>query len=416
MADFVLPVPLIAPSVSLEVLPQQTIAVHHECVKQLAVLVLSSREYIDTWGQFFPRPIPRVEALSLEQSEFIWSEIRELAAKIRRTVGPRRAARLSDEMLESQPELVLKMLTRWYYRSFLEMGSVLGYNLFFQRPWSLARKSESLLSQMALRSDSVIRRGFADMPQLLCFPRPILLPSLTQLVIVGQGIRVFPSLHQCPLLQHLQLSCNELISLPPGIQELPNLRSLDLSRNRLEEVGFQAGCLATLGALNLGGNRLSRFPDIAGCTALTQLDISENAIQEIPEWIDRLQTLQEFRANRCGLERLPKAMGVLPNLQIVELVYNKLRALPSLLHWPLIQTLDLSLNEFREVSAEVGQLPSLVHLNVSCNFYLTDLPSSFSHTLHTLIVDKSQKEVLEEDLSALTAAMAGLTIEVFGTD
>ena len=416
MADFVPPVPLGTPPACQEILPQQAVAVHHECVKRIAALVLSSTEYLDTWTHFFPRPIPPVEDLTLGQSERIWSEIRELAAKIRQTVSPSRAARLSDERLESQPEVVLKMFNHRYHQSFLEIGTVLGYNTFFPRERSLERRSQNLLAQMASYPHPSIRCVSKDVCQMLCFPRIALSPALIQLVVVGQGIRAFPSLHQCVLLQHLRLSGNELCDLPSGIRELPNLRTLDLSRNRLEEVSVQAGCWTALGALILEGNRLTRFPDISSCPALTQLDVSENAIQEIPEWIGRLQGLQEFRANRCGLEHLPEAMGSLPNLQIVELVYNKLRALPSPLRWPLVQTLDLSLNDFREVSAEVGQLPSLIHLDVSGNFYLLDLPSSFSHTLHTLVVDTSQKEVLEEDLSALTDAMVDLTIEVFGAE
>jgi Leucine-rich repeat (LRR) protein len=415
MADFVSPPSTVSPSAYVETFPQQTAAVRHESVKQIATLVLSSQEYTDTWAHFFPRPIPRADELSSERSEQIWSEIRELAAKIRQALSSKKAARISDQKLESRPELVLQMLTRRNHRSLLQIGYALGYNASFPRDWPLERKCQSLLSLMAASPRSLIR-CVSPLIGILSFPRTILSPSLTQLVVIGQRIRVFPSLDRCTSLQYLQAAYNELSCLPLGIQELRNLRTLDLSGNRLEEVSFQTGCFPILESLILQGNRLQRFPDIGGCTALIKLDVSENAIHEIPEWITLLQGLQDFQANRCGLEQLPKGMGLLSNLRTVGLACNRLRALPAQVHWPLVQTVDLSLNEFSEVSAEVGQLPSLDRLDLSYNIHLLDLPPSFSRTLRTLVVDTTQREVLEEDLAALTDAMAGLTIEVFGAE
>jgi Leucine-rich repeat (LRR) protein len=415
MADFVPPLPSVSPSACAEALPQHTVAVRRTCVEQIAALVLSSQEYTDTWAHFFHRPIPRAEDLSAERSEQIWSEIRELAAKIRQALSSKKAARISDQKLESQPELVLQMLTRQNHRSLLQIGYALGYNPSFPRDWPLERKCQSLLSLMVASPRSLIR-CVSPLSGILSFPRTILSPSLTQLVVIGQGIRVFPFLDLCTSLQHLQVAYNELSCLPPGIQELRNLRTLDLSGNRLEEVSFQTGCSPALESLILQGNRLLRFPDIVGCTALTKLDVSENAIHEIPEWIEYLQGLQEVQANRCGLEQLPKGMGLLSNLRIVGLACNRLRSLPPRLHWPLVQTVDLSLNEFREVSAEVGQLPLLDRLDLSYNMHLLELPPFFSRTLRTLVVDITQRELLEEDLVALTDAMASLTIEVFGVE
>jgi Leucine-rich repeat (LRR) protein len=415
MSDFVLPLSSVSPFACAEALPQHAVAARRTCVEQIAALVLSSPEYTDTWSQFFSCPIPRAEELSAERSEQIWLEIRELAAKIRQALSPKKAARISDQKLESQPELVLQMLARRNQRSLLQIGFALGYDASFPRDWPLERKCQRLLSLMAASPRSLVH-CVSPLSGILSFPRTILSPSLTQLVVIGQGIRVFPSLDRCASLQHLQVAYNELSCLPLGIQELHNLRTLDLSGNRLEEVSFQMGRFPALESLILQGNRLSRFPDIGGCTTLTKLDVSENAIHEIPEWIEHLQGLQEVQANRCGLEQLPKGMGLLSNLRIVGLACNRLRALPAQIHWPLVQTVDLSLNEFREVSAEVGQLPSLDRLDVSYNIHLLELPPSFSRTLRTLVIDTTQREVLEEDLAALTEAMAGLTIEVFETE
>lgn len=62
------------------------------------------------------------------------------------------------------------------------------------------------------------------------------MPLLETVDISSNGFTVLPdSLANLPALQHLDLSHNQLVQLPPGLlQSLPSLRSLAVQGNPLE--------------------------------------------------------------------------------------------------------------------------------------------------------------------------------------
>ena len=347
----------------------------HEYMKDLAAKVRSSEETINLWSLFFPVPIPAPESLSPKESQRIWSDITDLADQIRpRMSGARFVAKVAEKRLAEHPERVLRMLE-------CEAGlasSNIAHSLVPQAP---IFPTTSARKQLSVYNDSFFPRElcYTSGVRLLCFPAAALFSSLTSLTVTGQGIRLVPCLEGCYRLRYLNLSWNKLIAPPPGLGMLSSLETVDLSWNHLEEVHFEKA--KSLRSLILRKNQLATFPAIADCRSLTELDLSENPIRELPPWIDRLAQLHTFRANKIALVRLPPSMGSLLNLQ----------------------TLEISLNRLESLGLEVGALPSLTYLDISGNFRLSEFPSRFSSKALTLIVDEDQKKLFDEELVEISS-------------
>ncbi len=88
----------------------------------------------------------------------------------------------------------------------------------------------------------------------------------------------------------------------------------------------------------------------------TELDLSGQDMEELPEEIGLLTWLEKLDLESAGLKSLPKGIGRLVNLKELNLLDNNLVVLPS----------------------EFGMLASLEYLNLSFNQNLRDFPASLS--------------------------------------
>ena len=79
-----------------------------------------------------------------------------------------------------------------------------------------------------------------------------------------------------PLLEILNLSGNQLKTLPHSFQQFTQLKSLDCSENNLVKISSAISKLTNLTTLILSKNRLSHFPKIQKLPGLEYLDISNN--------------------------------------------------------------------------------------------------------------------------------------------
>uniref|UniRef100_A0A8D0L7G8 Leucine-rich repeat-containing protein 59 n=1 Tax=Sphenodon punctatus TaxID=8508 RepID=A0A8D0L7G8_SPHPU len=80
----------------------------------------------------------------------------------------------------------------------------------------------------------------------------------------------------------LDLSCNNLISLPSDFCTLTHLVKLDLSKNQLQQLPFDFGRLANLQHLDLLNNRLVSLPvSFAHLKNLKWLDLKDNPLDPV---------------------------------------------------------------------------------------------------------------------------------------
>ncbi|NIN06216.1 MAG: GTPase, partial [Armatimonadetes bacterium] len=168
----------------------------------------------------------------------------------------------------------------------------------------------------------------------------------------------------------LDLSDNQLATVPPELVQLKNLQKLDLSSNELTAVPLEIAQLTNLQALNLSGNRLTSMP---------------------PE-IAQLANLQRLYLHNNQLTTVPGAIARLVNLRWLSLSNNQLTAVPAeIIRLTHLETLSLSKNELTWVPPELGRLVKLTHLELTGNPLVSPPP-----------------EVVKEGTQAILAYLRGI--------
>lgn len=110
--------------------------------------------------------------------------------------------------------------------------------------------------------------------------------------------------------------------------EIPHTTTPELAPSFLDNV--LSFVPPTLLALDLSGNQLTSLPlGLAECRALGELKISNNPLRTLPPWLSNLRNLQIFIADFIELEFLPNELSALSGLQLISLRNNNLHSLPG---------------------------------------------------------------------------------------
>jgi len=129
--------------------------------------------------------------------------------------------------------------------------------------------------------------------------------------------------------------------------------------------------------LNISLVILTELPESIGLlTQLQSLDLNFNHLTALPESLGQLTQLQTLDLSSNQLMALPESLGQLTQLGSLNLSHNKLTALPeSLGQLTQLGSLNLSHNKLTALPESLGQLTQLRSLNLSTN-ELTALPKS----------------------------------------
>jgi len=97
-----------------------------------------------------------------------------------------------------------------------------------------------------------------------------------------------------------------------------SLTSLNIYDEKLSEVPEWIGRLSDLESLSIGGGTISTLPSsIADLDNLKKLDISDNEFTTIPECVLELTTLEELNARENPIVELPESFGRLTQLRVL---------------------------------------------------------------------------------------------------
>ncbi|XP_049739852.1 leucine-rich repeat-containing G-protein coupled receptor 5 isoform X1 [Elephas maximus indicus] len=200
------------------------------------------------------------------------------------------------------------------------------------------------------------------------------------------GKKCFDGLHS---LETLDLNYNNLDEFPTAIKTLANLKELGFHSNNIKSIPEKAFVgnpslitihfydnpiqfvgrsafqhLPELRTLTLNGaSQITEFPDLTGTASLESLTLTGAQISSLPQTV-------------CDQ---------LPNLQVLDLSYNRLEDLPSFSVCQKLQKIDLRHNEIYEIKVETfWQLHSLRALNLAWNKIAIIHSNAFS-TLPSLI-------------------------------
>jgi len=160
----------------------------------------------------------------------------------------------------------------------------------------------------------------------------------------------YPSQGFPQTLQQLQVSGIRLARVDNRMLKLRNLVKLDLSGNEITTVPDNFDLLDHLSDLNLSANQIEKIPRgfCVGALAksLKLLNLSENKIVLLPNYVCNLTQLVTLNLNNNQLKLLPPSMGKFTNLKHLQASENNLKILPGSFSRLRLETLELSANDF----------------------------------------------------------------------
>lgn len=174
-----------------------------------------------------------------------------------------------------------------------------------------------------------------------------------------------------------------------------HMSMLDLSFNNLTTIPEEFGEFKTLRKLNLGFNQLEEFPVcLCKCTCLQNLLIGYNKIGDIPQEIASLKDLNEINAPGNNFTQFPRSLIGLPNLKQINLSNNSISTIPSEIStMKALKTLDLSSNKISSLDVLCSN-PSQTDINLSNN-KITVLPAALSQLKNLIDFDVSRNQIRE---------------------
>jgi len=156
--------------------------------------------------------------------------------------------------------------------------------------------------------------------------------------------------------------------------------------------------------INLSSEGLTRLPEyIYKLEMLNELDLNNNELTVLPESIGKPKSLQKLNLENNKLTILPKSIGNLLSLRELNLSANQLTVLPeSIGKLKSLQKLNLENNKLTTLPESIGNLLSLREINLSAN-QLTVLPESIGNLkmLQTLNLENNQLEFLPKTIENL---------------
>ena len=177
---------------------------------------------------------------------------------------------------------------------------------------------------------------------------------------------VFSSFHFAHLYQHLDVSYNEIPSVPAEIGKILNLRVLNLQHNRLKSLPGQIAYLKNLQELDLSQNKLFiyGFPaPVLQCKALVKLSVADNQLDDLPDNLYELSELRELDVSNNMIKVFPPDLGKMIGLSHLVMAGCKVQALPPEIgDMRGLTYLDVSSNELTKLPAQLGLLSQLVRL------------------------------------------------------
>ena len=171
-------------------------------------------------------------------------------------------------------------------------------------------------------------------------------------------------------LQELQSLINEKIQfyIDPRISNSP---SIVIKQRRISQIRMER-------------QNIKELPKSLGnLNSLKILNINFNRLKNLPEEIGELSFLEKLLLKENSITELPKTVGKLTHLRHLDLTRNKLDSLPlSIARLKSLKYLNLNFNDFQNIPKIIGKLESLKYLFYDYN-QLQNLPNVF-HKLRNL--------------------------------
>jgi tRNA A-37 threonylcarbamoyl transferase component Bud32 len=148
-------------------------------------------------------------------------------------------------------------------------------------------------------------------------------------------------------LEVLDLSDNNLSSLPDDFDRFKKLKRVFLSNNQFTHVPKILAKLPVLSMIALRNNKIKIFEENSLPLSIRWLILTDNELTSLPEFIGNLKLLQKFMLSGNKLTFLPETLAKCKNLELLRIAANNLNSFPKfLLFLPKLSWLAYGGNPF----------------------------------------------------------------------
>lgn len=214
----------------------------------------------------------------------------------------------------------------------------------------------------------------------------------------------FKSLSRFEHLEVLILDQLSLKTLPESISSLKHLKHISLRENpnlQLEKV-LQSLSKLKLEFLNLGKNNIQKLPEnITDLQYLKDLNLSYNQLKGEQNYIllGKLPELYSVWLDHNNLNTLEESIGNLSQIRFLYIDHNELIHLPTAMtNMKRLWVLHASYNNFKELPSVFTQMKALLMVHVNNNM-ITHIPEAYQnekYPLAGLILDNNPIEKEEK--------------------
>ena len=172
------------------------------------------------------------------------------------------------------------------------------------------------------------------------------------------GLTAFPQeiFSLADSLEILDLSGNQLSSLPDDLVKLTKLKVIFCSQNQFTELPAVLGRCPSLSMIGFKANKIRHIPATSLPAKLRWLTLTDNAIEQLPPEIGNCHDLQKLMLAGNRLQALPETLAHCKRLELIRIAANQLHAFPTwLLSLPRLSWLAYSGNPF-SAALEAGAL------------------------------------------------------------
>ena len=236
-----------------------------------------------------------------------------------------------------------------------------------------------------------VRRGPGMISTLEAAEKTTRPDTVTMLAFNQLEISTVPEVvYRFPNLAELDLSKNKLHELPARLTaDIPALKRLSVLYNAIPNDSVFIIRNKHLQALNLQGNKLTKIPaSVRKNRRLTSLWMGNNKLTALDNASFRgLRRLNDLNLYGVSLTKLPRTIGRLKHLTVLDLYYNKFSELPrQLSRMKRLEQLAVSHNDLTKLPASLAKLRRLQRLFAHHN-RISQLPNTFSHLQNLHVLD-----------------------------
>jgi hypothetical protein len=183
-----------------------------------------------------------------------------------------------------------------------------------------------------------------------------------QRLTLSENLTSFPIeiLSLADSLEILDLSNNQLTSLPQELAQLSKLKIIFASNNLFETLPEVLGQCPHLEMVGFKSNNINQVPANSLPTKLRWLILTDNRIEVLPETLGERPRLQKLALAGNRLIQLPKTLAQCTNLELVRISANRLTECPAqLLGLPKLAWFAFAGNPFTQTDVKINAVPTL---------------------------------------------------------